>query len=126
MSPILTPGAASNRPRRRCHPLHCRKAFSCRPAVRPTSIWRFRHAPYMWAKACRSKSKWAYAPGIVTSVNGLPTLKGSDFTFNNLSKQPERREEDIEGGDFVVLTWHSALAAVKPGDFSLSAETPVP
>jgi hypothetical protein len=64
-------------------------------------------------------------PGIVTSVNGLPTLKGSDFTFNNLSKQPERREQAIEGGAFVVLTWHSALAAVKPGDFSLSAETPL-
>ncbi len=63
--------------------------------------------------------------GIVTSVNGLPTLKGSDFTFNNLSKQPERREEVIEGSAFVVLTWHSALAAVKPGDFSLSAETPL-
>jgi hypothetical protein len=64
-------------------------------------------------------------PGIVTSVNGLPTLNGSDFTFNNLSKQPERREQDIEGSTFVVLTWHSAVAAVKPGDFSLSAETPV-
>ena len=63
--------------------------------------------------------------GIVTSVNGLPTLKGSDFTFNNLSRQPERREEAIEGGAFVVLTWHSALTAVKPGDFSLSAETPL-
>jgi hypothetical protein len=64
-------------------------------------------------------------PGIVTSVNGLPTLTGSDFTLNNLSKQPERREQSIEGSTFVVLTWHSALAAVKAGDFSLSAETPV-
>jgi hypothetical protein len=64
-------------------------------------------------------------PEIVTSLNGLPTLKGSDFTFNNLSRQPERREEIIEGSTFVVLTWHSALAAVKPGDFSLSAETPL-
>jgi hypothetical protein len=64
-------------------------------------------------------------PGIVTSVNGLPTLTGSDFTLNNLSKQPERREQAIEGSTFLVMTWHSALAAVKPGDFSLSAETPV-
>jgi hypothetical protein len=64
-------------------------------------------------------------PGIVTSVNGLPTLKGSDFTFNNLSKQPERREETIDGSTFVVLTWHSALAAVRPGDFSLSAQAPL-
>jgi hypothetical protein len=64
-------------------------------------------------------------PGIVTSVNGLPTLRGSDFTLNNLSKQPERREQVIDGSTFVVMTWHSALAAVKAGDFSLSAETPV-
>lgn len=63
--------------------------------------------------------------GIVVSVNGLPTLKGSDFTFNNLSKQPQRREEVIEGSNFEVLSWRSALAAVKPGDFSLSAETPL-
>jgi len=64
-------------------------------------------------------------PGIVTSVKGLPTLKGSDFTLNNLSKQPERREQAIDGSTFVVLTWHSVLAAVKPGDFSLSVETPL-
>jgi hypothetical protein len=64
-------------------------------------------------------------PGIVTAVNGLPALKGSDFTLNNLSRRPERREEAIEGGTFVVLTWHSAVAAVKPGDFSLSVETPI-
>ncbi len=64
-------------------------------------------------------------PGIVVAVNGLPTLKGSDFTFNNLSKKPERREETIDGGAFVLLTWHSALAAVKPGDFALSAAAPL-
>ena len=64
-------------------------------------------------------------PGIATSVNGLPALKGSDFTLNNLSKQPERREQAIDGSTFVVLTWHSALAAVKPGNFPLSVETPL-
>jgi len=63
--------------------------------------------------------------GIVTAVNGLPTLKGSDFTFNNLSKQPERRQESIDGGTFILLSWHSALAAVKPGEFELSAEAPL-
>jgi len=64
-------------------------------------------------------------PGIVTTVNGLPTLTGSDFTLNNLSKQPERREQIIDGSEFVLLTWHSAVAAVKPGEFSVSAEAPV-
>src|SRR3981081_1309667 len=64
-------------------------------------------------------------PGIVTAMNGLPALKGGDFTLNNLSKSPKRREQVIEGNPFVVMTWHSVLAAVKPGDFSLSAETPL-
>jgi hypothetical protein len=64
-------------------------------------------------------------PGIVTSLNGPPALTGSDFTLNNLSKEPLRRNQVIEGSPFLVLTWHSALAAVKPGDFSLSVETPM-
>ena len=64
-------------------------------------------------------------PGLVTSLKGLPTLKGSDFTLNNLSKEPERREQAIDGNTFVMLTWHSVLAAVKPGEFPLSVETPL-
>ncbi len=64
-------------------------------------------------------------PGIVTSLNGPPALSGGDFTLNNLSKQPLRREQVIEGSPFLIMTWHSALAAVKPGDFSLSIETPL-
>ena len=64
-------------------------------------------------------------PGIVTSLNGLPTVSGSDFTLNNLSRQPKRREQVIEGSPFVVMTWHSMVAAVKPGDFSLAVETPL-
>src|SRR6201999_2605625 len=64
-------------------------------------------------------------PGIVMAMNGLPALSGGDFTLNNLSKEPKRRDQVIEGSPFVVMTWHSVLAAVKPGDFSLSAETPL-
>ncbi|MBS0418452.1 MAG: BatD family protein [Proteobacteria bacterium] len=64
-------------------------------------------------------------PGIVTSLNGLPTLTGGDFTLNNLSRQPERRDEVIGGNPFTLMTWHSVLAAVKPGDFSLSVAAPL-
>jgi hypothetical protein len=64
-------------------------------------------------------------PGIVTAMNGLPKLNGGEFTLNNLSTQPERRERDIQGSQFLVMTWHSVMAAVKPGDFALSVETPL-
>jgi hypothetical protein len=64
--------------------------------------------------------------GFVKSVNGLPTLAGSDdFTLNNLSRQPERNEQSIDGSRFTLLTWHSVLAAVKPGTFSLTVESPL-
>jgi hypothetical protein len=64
-------------------------------------------------------------PGIVMSLNGLPTVTGGDFTLNNLSRQPERRDEVYGGNEFLLMTWHSVLAAVKPGDFSLSVEAPM-
>ena len=64
-------------------------------------------------------------PGVVTALNGLPTLKGGDFTLNNLSKQPERKEEILDGKPFLKFVWHSVLAAVKPGDFSLTVDTPL-
>ena len=63
--------------------------------------------------------------GFVTSLNGLPTLTGGDLTLNNLSHQPERVEKLIDGKPYIVLTWHSVIAAVKPGKYSLSAESPL-
>jgi BatD DUF11 like domain len=63
--------------------------------------------------------------GFVTSLHGLPTLTGSEFTLNNLSTQPAREEKKIDGKPFVVFTWHSVIAAVKPGAYSLSVETPI-
>lgn len=63
--------------------------------------------------------------GIVTSLNGLPTLTGSEFTLNNLSRQPERAQKLVDGQPYTVMTWHSALAPVKPGTFTLSVDSPI-
>jgi len=64
-------------------------------------------------------------PGFVNSLNGLPTLTSADFTLNNLSRQPGRSERVIDGVGFAVLTWHSVLAPVRPGTFTLSVESPI-
>jgi len=63
--------------------------------------------------------------GFVNSLNGLPTLTGGDFTLNNLSRQPERSERTISGKPFGLFTWHSVMAAVKPGRFAFSVEVPL-
>ncbi len=64
-------------------------------------------------------------PGLVTAFKGLPRLTGDDFTLNELSPQPERSDKIIDGQPFVLLTWHSVLAVVKPGVFPLVAEAPL-
>jgi BatD DUF11 like domain len=58
-------------------------------------------------------------------ANGLPKLNSGDFTLNNLSSQPEHSEKVIDGKPFTVLVWHSVLAGVKPGTFSLAFEAPL-
>ncbi|HEX3397554.1 MAG TPA: BatD family protein [Steroidobacteraceae bacterium] len=63
--------------------------------------------------------------GFVSSLNGLPKLTNDNFALNNLSHQPERTEKLINGEPFVVFTWRSILAVVKPGTFALSAEAPL-
>jgi hypothetical protein len=64
--------------------------------------------------------------GFVSSLNGLPTLTGGgDFTLNNLSHQPQRVQKLIDGKNFTLLIWHSAIAGVKPGQFALTVESPL-
>jgi hypothetical protein len=63
--------------------------------------------------------------GLQPTLNGLPTLTADAFTLNKLSDKPEQSEEDINGQPYVVLTWQSALAAIKPGDFPLAITAPV-
>jgi hypothetical protein len=63
--------------------------------------------------------------GMAASLNGLPTLSADAFTLNKLTDKPEETEEVINGQPYTILTWHSLLAAVKPGDFSLAVQSPV-
>jgi len=62
--------------------------------------------------------------GFASSINSLPKLNSSDFTLNNLSLQPEKSAKTIDGKAFTVYTWHSLLAAIKPGTYSLTFSVP--
>ena len=67
----------------------------------------------------------AFFPGdMQASVTGLPVLGSEAFTLNQLEQKPERAEQVVSGKNYTVLTWHSAISAVKAGDYSLDAEMP--
>jgi hypothetical protein len=66
-----------------------------------------------------------FVSGLQASINGLPSLSSDAFTMNSLDDKPVQTQEDINGQPYAVLTWTTALSAVKPGDYSLSLDLPV-
>ena len=67
----------------------------------------------------------AFVPaGMQATANGLPTMGSEAFTLNPLGNKPEHGQREVGGRDYTVLTWHSAVTAVKAGDFPLSMEMP--
>lgn len=63
--------------------------------------------------------------GVQATLNGLPALNSNAFTLNALDDKPAQAQEELEGQPYIVLTWTTALTAVKAGDYALSLELPV-
>jgi hypothetical protein len=66
-----------------------------------------------------------FAAGLQASVDGLPSLSSDAFTLSALDNKPQQTEEAIDGHTYEVLTWTTALSAVKAGDYSLTLQLPV-
>lgn len=71
------------------------------------------------------KVKAYFRAGVSASLNGLPTLSSDAFTLNKLDDNPEQTRELIDGVPYTVVTWTSALSAVKAGDYPLNLDLPV-
>lgn len=71
------------------------------------------------------KVKAYFRAGVSASLNGLPILSSDAFTLNKLDDNPEQTHERINGVPFTVVTWTSALSAVKAGDYPLNLDLPV-
>ncbi|MDQ6911837.1 MAG: BatD family protein [Verrucomicrobiota bacterium] len=65
-----------------------------------------------------------FPEGMQASITGLPTLSSEAFTLNQLDQKPAQAERMVNGQPYSVLTWHSAISAVKAGDYSLGAQMP--
>ena len=71
------------------------------------------------------KVKAYFRAGVSASLNGLPVLSSDAFTLNKLGDNPEQTREVIDGVPYTVVTWTSALSAVKAGDYPLNLDLPV-
>ena len=66
-----------------------------------------------------------FRAGVSASLNGLPMLSSDAFSLNKLNDQPEQTREKIDGVPYTVVTWSSALSAVKAGEYPLNLDLPV-
>jgi hypothetical protein len=66
-----------------------------------------------------------FSANVSASLSGLPVLNSDAFTLNKLDDKPDQTQETIGGQAYNVLTWSSALAAVKTGDYALNLELPI-
>jgi hypothetical protein len=71
------------------------------------------------------KVKAYFRAGVSASLNGLPALSSDAFTLNKLDDKPDQTRESIDGVPYTVVTWNTALSAVKAGDYPLNLELPV-
>ena len=66
-----------------------------------------------------------FRAGVSVALNGLPMLSSDAFALNKLSDQPEQTRESINGTPYTVVTWTTAISAVKAGDYPLNLDLPV-
>jgi hypothetical protein len=66
-----------------------------------------------------------FRAGMAAALNGLPTLSSDAFTINKLDDKPEQSREMMGGRPYTVVTWSTAIAAVKSGDYAVNLELPV-
>jgi hypothetical protein len=62
---------------------------------------------------------------VQASITDLPQFTSDGFTLNTLSGHPDQDEQEIDGHVYHVLTWHTGLTAVKPGNFTLNLSMPI-
>ncbi len=60
--------------------------------------------------------------GLGASLDSLPALSHTAFTWDALGSEPQQTTEAIGGHYFSVLTWDTSMSAVKEGEYPVSVE----
>ena len=60
--------------------------------------------------------------GVQATLRTLPVIAGGAFAGRELKDKPEQTQEILDGIPYNVLTWYTAMSAVKEGEHPVSAE----
>jgi len=60
--------------------------------------------------------------GVQATLRTLPIIQGGAFACRDLEKKPKQTEEIMDGVPYNVLTWDTAISAVKEGEQPVLAE----
>ena len=60
--------------------------------------------------------------GVQATLRTLPTIKGGAFACRELRDKPMQTQEVLDGIPYNVLTWYTAMSAVKEGEHPVMAE----
>ena len=60
--------------------------------------------------------------GVRATLRTLPTIKGGAFACRELGDKPVQTQEMLDGVPYNVLTWYTAMSAVKEGEHPVMAE----
>ena len=66
-----------------------------------------------------------FRQGVQATLRTLPVIAGGAFACRELKDKPEQTREILDGIPYNVLTWHTAMSAVKEGEHPVSAELDV-
>ena len=63
-----------------------------------------------------------FLQGLQATLNSFPVLSNNAFACQSLNQKPRKTEEVIDGDIYTVLTWFTAMSAVKEGKHPVSGE----
>ena len=63
-----------------------------------------------------------FRQGLQATLNSFPVLSNNAFACQSLNQKPRKTEEVIDGDIYTVLTWFTAMSAVKDGKHPVSGE----
>ena len=63
-----------------------------------------------------------FRQGLQATLNSFPVLSNNAFACQSLNQKPRKTEEVIDGDIYTVLTWFTAMSAVKEGKHPVSGE----